>query len=175
MRYERFRWHFRCRFCYGQVFPSSTQTKPVPAGTGTAERESLNVKPVPAGTGIGVPIPKPPFWGYRVLDSVPLDKVLELVNRNALFRGQWQFRKGNLTVEEHEKSIQDKAEPIFKELSEKCIRENILKPKIVYGYYPCYSEGNDLVVLEESGEREKSPFHLSASEADAAPVSGGLF
>jgi 5-methyltetrahydrofolate--homocysteine methyltransferase len=113
------------------------------------------------------PIPKPPFWGYKVLKYVPLDQVFQLVNQNRLFVNQWQFKKGDLSLENHRKFIQEKAEPIFKQLIEKCIRERILRPQATYGFYPCYSEGNDLVVLDEGAKKEKMRFTFPAEAASA--------
>ena len=54
--------------------------------------------------------------------------------------------------------ITEKVEPLFRELTAKCLREKILQPKVIYGFYPCYAEGNDLVVLDEAAKKEKIRF-----------------
>ena len=37
--------------------------------------------------------------------------------------------------------------------------EGLLEPAVVYGYFPCVSEGNDLVILDDDGkERERFTF-----------------
>jgi 5-methyltetrahydrofolate--homocysteine methyltransferase len=99
-------------------------------------------------------IPQTPFLGYRVLKNIRMEEVFGWVNPVALFRAQWQFRRGNLSNEEFERGLKEKAEPIFEELKKKCLREKILRPLVIYGYYPCYSENNDLVVLEENKSTE---------------------
>lgn len=95
-------------------------------------------------------VPTPPFWGVEVRDLWILDKVWEYINEVALFRGQWQLKRGKKTVEEHKKQIEEIARPKLNELKLLCKQQHILKPKAVYGYFPCYSEGNDVVILRPS-------------------------
>ena len=48
---------------------------------------------------------------------------------------------------------------MFARLSEQCKREHILRPQVVYGFWPCASEGNDLVVFDpKDHERELERF-----------------
>lgn len=112
------------------------------------------------------PIPKAPFYGYRVLKNIRLEQVFPYINKISLYRAQWQFRKGTMNPEEFEKSISQNAEPIFNELTARCIREKILNPLVIYGFYPCYSEGNDLIVLDEAGKNEKVRFTFPRQKKD---------
>jgi 5-methyltetrahydrofolate--homocysteine methyltransferase len=48
---------------------------------------------------------------------------------------------------EYEKNLKETVEPIFDE-SSACRDEGILQPKVVYGYFPCQSDGDDLVVFD---------------------------
>ncbi|MCX8051086.1 MAG: B12-binding domain-containing protein [Chlorobi bacterium] len=98
-----------------------------------------------------VPIPVPPFWGSRVVEDIPLEHVFAFVNENALFRGQWQFRRGRRSEEEFAAIIEREARPAYNELKLLCKRERLLQPKVVYGYFPCQSEGDDLVVYRPAG------------------------
>ena len=41
-------------------------------------------------------IPKPPFWGSKIVDNIPIDDVFSYVNEIALIRGQWRIVKGKL-------------------------------------------------------------------------------
>jgi len=104
------------------------------------------------------PIPKAPFWGYKVLNHIPLQEIFSLINKTALFKGQWQFKQSALSNEEYAKILKEKIEPLYIDIKEKCIREKILEPKVIYGYFPCYSDGDDLVILEEDQKREKIRF-----------------
>src|SRR5205807_2655923 len=38
-------------------------------------------------------VPLPPFWGRREVSGIPLDQVFPYINPNALFLGQWGFKK----------------------------------------------------------------------------------
>lgn len=95
-----------------------------------------------------VAIPKAPFWGTRVAEGLNLDQIYPFINPVALFRGQWQMKKGAMSEAEYDALIEDKVLPVFEALKEKCKREKILQPSAVYGYFPCNSEGNDLVIFD---------------------------
>jgi len=77
-----------------------------------------------------------------------------LINKTALFKGQWQFKQAGLSDEEFHKIVREKVEPLFKEMQAKCIQEKILEPQAIYGYFPCVSKGDDLKILDELGEKE---------------------
>jgi 5-methyltetrahydrofolate--homocysteine methyltransferase len=93
-------------------------------------------------------VPTPPFWGVEVRELWILDKIWEYINEVALFRGQWQLKRGKKSVEEHIKLIETVARPKLNELKLLCKQQRILQPKAVYGYFPCWSEGDDLVILK---------------------------
>ncbi len=106
-----------------------------------------------------VSIPKAPFYGSRVVDDVPLDEVFGFVNETALFKGQWQFKQGKTPVDEYQALVRNKVRPIYQELKERSKREHLLAPKVVYGYFQCQSDGNDLIVYSENGiERTRFTF-----------------
>ncbi|RNC82140.1 MAG: methionine synthase [Phycisphaera sp.] len=95
-----------------------------------------------------VDVPEPPFWGSRIVDGLDLDNIYPFINPIALFRTQWQFKKGKLSDEEYDAKLQDTIIPIFERLKAHCKDENLLRPAVVYGYYPCSSSGNDLIVYD---------------------------
>jgi 5-methyltetrahydrofolate--homocysteine methyltransferase len=72
--------------------------------------------------------------------------VFKYINENALFRGQWQMKRGKLKDEEYREVLESEIYPEFERIKKKAIRENLLQPKLVYGYFPCQSEKNDLIV-----------------------------
>ncbi len=92
------------------------------------------------------PVPKPPFWGRREVTGIPLEQVFPYINELALFVGQWGFKKKGLSDEEYERTIEDKARPVFEQLQERAHSQKLLVPKIVYGYFPVQSDGDDLIV-----------------------------
>ncbi len=93
-------------------------------------------------------VPTPPFWGVDVQEQFILDSIWKYLNEVALFRGQWQLKRGKKTVEEHARQIEEVARPKLHELMLLCKQQHILKPQAVYGYFPCWSEGDDLVILK---------------------------
>jgi 5-methyltetrahydrofolate--homocysteine methyltransferase len=103
-------------------------------------------------------IPKAPFYGSRVVDDIPLDEVFSFVNETALFKGQWQFKQGRRPLEEYESLVRDTVRPIYEELKERIKSEQLLQPRVVYGYFPAQSSGNDLIVYNEDETIEKMRF-----------------
>lgn len=104
------------------------------------------------------PVPKPPFLGYQILKNLRMQDVFPWVNKIALYRAQWQFKQGDRTPREFELYLQENVEPIFERFKARTIREKILEPKVIYGFYQCYSEGNDLVVLDGAAQSELTRF-----------------
>ncbi|HWS54687.1 MAG TPA: methionine synthase, partial [Pyrinomonadaceae bacterium] len=104
------------------------------------------------------PIPRAPFYGSRVVEDIPLAEVFSFVNETALFKGQWQFKQGRRSAEEYRALVAEKVRPVYDELKERSARESLLTPRVVYGYFPCQSEGNDLVVYHEDERTERLRF-----------------
>jgi 5-methyltetrahydrofolate--homocysteine methyltransferase len=98
------------------------------------------------------PIPEAPFYGSRVVEDIPLDDVFAFINETALFKGQWQFKQGRMPIEDYKALVRDKVRPIYEDLKQRSQREKLLVPKVVYGYYKCQSEGNDLIIYDRSDE-----------------------
>ncbi|MGI8566471.1 MAG: vitamin B12 dependent-methionine synthase activation domain-containing protein, partial [Pyrinomonadaceae bacterium] len=105
-----------------------------------------------------VEIPPAPFYGSRVVEDVSLDDVFAFVNETALFKGQWQFKQGRRSAEEYRALVADKVRPIYEELKERSKREHLLVPRVVYGYFPCQSAGNDLVIYQDDERTERMRF-----------------
>lgn len=93
-------------------------------------------------------IPTPPFWGTRVVADIDLDDVYPFINPIALFRGQWQVKKGALSDAAYDALIEDTILPVFEKLKAKCKADRTLRPAVVYGYFPCNADGDDLVIWE---------------------------
>ena len=89
-------------------------------------------------------IPTPPFWGSRVIKGIPLNDYVSMLDERALFVGQWGLKGG--------KSFTEMAElegrPRLRQLLNDIQVNNWIEAAVVYGYYPCFSEGNDLVILD---------------------------
>ena len=105
-----------------------------------------------------VPIPRAPFYGSRVVENIPLDEVFAFVNETALFKGQWQFKQGRQSAEEYRALVEKTVRPAYEELKERSKRERLLTPRVVYGYFPCQSSGNDLIIYEDDEKTERVRF-----------------
>ncbi|MEY3903370.1 MAG: 5-methyltetrahydrofolate--homocysteine methyltransferase, partial [Pseudomonadota bacterium] len=95
-----------------------------------------------------VGIPQPPFWGVRKAEH-SLTDVFEYLDDFALLRSRWGFAQGQMSDEEFEKVLRERAYPTLLRLREKVIREKTLKPAALYGYFPaCSRSGNEVVVYD---------------------------
>jgi 5-methyltetrahydrofolate--homocysteine methyltransferase len=105
-----------------------------------------------------VEIPTAPFYGDKVADNIDLDEVFSFINETALFKGQWQYKQGRSSKEDYQRLLDEIVYPKFAEIKEKAKRENLLTPKVVYGHFPCNSEGNDLIIYQEDRATERLRF-----------------
>ena len=90
-------------------------------------------------------IPEPPFWGVRV-KRYDVRDVFPYINETALFKNQWQLKTASQA--DYVRLVEEKFRPIKKKLEEEVAASGLFEPKVVYGYFPCLSEGNDVVVYE---------------------------
>ncbi|HEX2204607.1 MAG TPA: methionine synthase [Longimicrobium sp.] len=105
--------------------------------------------------GASVPeadVPAPPFWGWKVLSAIPVDDVVECIDRNTLYRMQWGAR--NLKGEEWERLVREDFEPRLKRYTLEARTQGWLRPRAVYGYFPAGRDGDEVVVFDPA-ERTK--------------------
>jgi 5-methyltetrahydrofolate--homocysteine methyltransferase len=93
-------------------------------------------------------IPEPPFWGVRV-KHYDAREVFPYINETALFKNQWQLKTASQA--DYVRLVEEKFRPIKKKLEEEIAESGLFDPKVVYGYFPCQSDGNDVVVYEAEG------------------------
>jgi 5-methyltetrahydrofolate--homocysteine methyltransferase len=93
-------------------------------------------------------VPTPPFWGTTVVENLNLRDIFAYINPTALYSIQWQLKRGKQSKEEYERLLDETARPKFKEMTERCLQEDILRPRLVYGYLPCTSSGNELIIYD---------------------------
>ena len=89
-------------------------------------------------------IPEPPFWGVRVKKDFDLRELFQYINDTALFKNQWQLKTAS--QEDYVRLVEEKYRPIKKKLEEDVIASGVFEPKVVYGYFPAQSEGNEVIV-----------------------------
>ncbi|HSS04518.1 MAG TPA: methionine synthase [Solirubrobacterales bacterium] len=132
-----------------------------------AEAKQLREKPVVVDDGPPVtdasvrsaavtdnPIPEPPFGGVREVE-IDLDQVYPYLDRHVLFKLHWGGKgvKGEAWRELIEGNGEEEG---FAPRLERMWREqDYLHPRARLGYFPCNSEGNELIVFDpEDPERE---------------------
>ena len=103
-------------------------------------------------------IPTAPFYGSKVVEIKDLTKVFNFINETALFKGQWQYKQGRKSKEEYAEILECEVYPKFKALKAQSIREKLLEAKLVYGYFPCKSAGNDLIIFQDDEKTERLRF-----------------
>jgi len=103
-------------------------------------------------------IPTAPFYGSKVVHIQDLTKVFAFINETALFKGQWQYKQGRKSKEEYEQILQETVHPKFAAVKAQAIREKLLEAKLVYGYFPCQSENNDLIIYQDDERTERLRF-----------------
>ena len=86
--------------------------------------------------------------GDRVVHDIPLEAIYPYVNTTALFRGQWGFRRGQRSRGDFHRMLHEEAEPVFERLKVELRENEVLKPALVYGWFPCGADGEDLVVFD---------------------------
>ncbi len=124
---------------------------------GTAKRSGDTSHTTRSAVSAEVPIPRAPFYGSRV-EEIPLKDVFAFVNETALFKGQWQFKQGSRPAAEYQELVRDTVRPIYEELQQRSQREQLLRPRVVYGYFPVQSSGNDLIVYHDDEKTERMRF-----------------
>jgi 5-methyltetrahydrofolate--homocysteine methyltransferase len=146
----------------------------VPAHVVPPANRAAEIKPVvPAVRSSFVKettIPHPPFFGTKVLSTFPLEELFRYINDVALYRGQWQVRKGDLNEQDYRKLIDEKIAPERKRLERDIIAHRLLQPAVVYGYYPCQADGNSLIVYRPAGQDDPTtPWKKEIADALVAP------
>jgi 5-methyltetrahydrofolate--homocysteine methyltransferase len=124
-------------------------------------------------------VPTPPFLGKRYVTDIDPANIYPYVNEQALFRGRWGYRRGNMTVQAYDKLMQETVIGIYEGLKERGIAENLLQPKVTYGYFKCYSREDSVFVQDENKTyefafpRQEFPPHLCISDFFKPEKDGG--
>lgn len=113
-----------------------------------------------------VDVPTPPFWGPKIIDNVPVKALIPYLNEQMLYTFHWGFKKAGKSLDDYWKWVDAEVKPILKRLLEECDRENILQPKAAYGYFKCAAQGNDIVLFDESGNKEVGRYRLPRQDKD---------
>jgi len=88
------------------------------------------------------PVPEPAFWGVREID-VDLEQVYRHLDTHVLFKLHWGGRgvKGEAWQTLLREDFRPRLERMWAE-------QDYLHPRALLGFFPCYSLGNEIVVLD---------------------------
>ncbi|MGW7689601.1 methionine synthase [Streptomyces asiaticus] len=106
------------------------------------------------------PVPTPPFWGTRVVKGIQQADYASWLDEGALFKGQWGLKQARTGEGPgYEELVESEGRPRLRGWLDRLHTENLLEAAVVYGYFPCVSKGDDLVLLNEDGsERTRFTF-----------------
>ncbi|MGH8891278.1 MAG: methionine synthase [Acidothermaceae bacterium] len=116
------------------------------------ERPDDDLESLPGRSDVAtdVPIPAPPFWGDRVVKGIPLADYTGLLDEKATFAGRWGLRgvRGGPSFDD---LVETEGRPRMRKWLDRMQTDGLLDAGMVYGYFPCVSEGDDVVVLNDDG------------------------
>lgn len=99
-----------------------------------------------------VDVPTPPFWGRREMKLTPaqVEAAFEWVNHKILFKSRWGYSSKGMSKEAYQKQLDEVVWPAYERLKAQFLDEKLFEPTIIYGYWPCRSDDNRLVIFDES-------------------------
>jgi 5-methyltetrahydrofolate--homocysteine methyltransferase len=115
---------------------------------------------------VDIEIPSAPFFGSRIVKGIPLADYVGMLDERALFMGQWGLKGAR---GEYEAMAETEGRPRLRALLNEVQSKGWLEAAVVYGYFPCVSEGNDLVILHHEGPdkgKERTRFSFPRQRRD---------
>ncbi len=113
-----------------------------------------------------IDIPNVPFFGSRIVKGIPLADYSGMLDERALFMGQWGLKGAR---GEFEAMAETEGRPRLRALLNEVQSKSWLEAAVVYGYFPCVSEGNDLIILHHEGPdkgKERTRFSFPRQRRD---------
>src|SRR5690348_1708682 len=92
-----------------------------------------------------IPVPEPPFWGPRLLERIGIEDVAACMDLNTLYRLHWG---GKAHGAEFTRLVEQDFRPRLERMLLEARQQRYLQPKAVYGYFPCQSSGNELIIYD---------------------------
>ena len=115
---------------------------------------------------VDIDIPDVPFFGSRIVKGIPLADYSGMLDERALFMGQWGLKGAR---GEYEAMAETEGRPRLRALLNQVQSAGWLEAAVVYGYFPCVREGNELVILHHEGPdkgKERTRFSFPRQRRD---------
>ncbi|MGW1250472.1 methionine synthase [Streptomyces sp. NPDC002535] len=143
----------------GATLPELKQRRVPKRDTPVVQVEEADEPGGRSDVAVDNPVPTPPFWGTRVVKGIPLKDYASWLDEGALFKGQWGLKQARVGGASYEELVESEGRPRLRGLLDRLHTDNLLEAAVVYGYFPCVSKGEDLIILDEAGnERTRFTF-----------------
>jgi 5-methyltetrahydrofolate--homocysteine methyltransferase len=146
----------------GAVLPErrARRVKSVAATLAVTEPQHM---PARSDVAVNVSVPTAPFLGERVVRGISLAEYTPYLDERALFLGQWGLKPTRGDGASYEQLVEEQGRPRLRMWLDRIHTEGLIEPAVVYGYFPCHSDGDDLVIEWHDGpdvgqERARFPF-----------------
>jgi 5-methyltetrahydrofolate--homocysteine methyltransferase len=111
----------------------------------------LEDMPSRSDVAVDVSLPVAPFLGDRIVKGIALAEYAPYLDERALFLGQWGLKPSRGDGPSYEELVETEGRPRLRAWLDRIQTEGMIEPSVVYGYFPCYSAGNDLVIVHHDG------------------------
>ncbi len=109
--------------------------------------------PARSDVAVDTPVPTPPFWGSRVVRGLQLAEYAGYLDERATFLGQWGLKPGRGEGgASYDELVETEGHPRLRMWLDRIHTDGLLEAAVVYGYFPCHSDGDDLVILHHEGD-----------------------
>ncbi len=136
--------------------PSTPIGDAVGVGDRSTARVSAQARVRSAAVAVDNRVPEPPFWGTRIIKGLPLAEYGAFLDERATFMGQWGLKPSRKAGgPSYEELVETEGRPRLRMWLERAQTDGLLQAAVVYGYFRCVSDGNDLIVLSESGQEQE--------------------
>jgi len=112
------------------------------------------VEDMPARSDVAAdnPVPEPPFWGTRIVKGLQLADYAAFLDERATFLGQWGLKPGRGDDGASYEELRDtEGRPRLRAWLDTIRAEGMVDPSVIYGYFPVWSEGDEVVVTHHDG------------------------
>ncbi len=130
------------------------------------QEKAAKLRPTSARSGpsADVEVPKPEFWGVKVLERIPLGELFPLIDLNTLYRLHWGAK--NAKGEEWEELVTGQFEPRLERYQQEALAGGWVQPTAAYGFFPAGSADDAVVLFDPSDPgRELARFDFPRQEA----------
>ncbi|MFI6909100.1 methionine synthase [Nonomuraea sp. NPDC050394] len=147
----------------------------------TLVRTPVEALPARSDVAADNPLPRSPFTGDRIVKGISLAEYSAFLDERALFLGQWGLKptRGG-DGPGYEELVETEGRPRLRMWLDRMQTEGLLEAAVVYGYFPCVSDGDSLIILDDAGNertrftfpRQRRDRHLCLSDFFRSKDSG---